>query len=209
MYAWKHWRVTIDGTATEFELTDEDLAALTDYVGVPALEFQIAMRRWNDAGTAERPRGWSMDEDTSTIEAWVPGKENPGVLVGTTFFTDSLTVNGDTLVMYDLLNVTRPGVDGEMRVQLEPYFPELEKQAAAMPEARIISEFLDGQPEGIGLAKLDYERSMHYVVAEPLDSSSDIEKLLAAHFEIDLEQVEVERRALIGYLDHLNQTAKG
>lgn len=196
MFNWKHWRLTIDGTATDFDLSDEELTALDDYVGVPLAVMHDAMRRWNDAGTAERPHGWSHDDEGHAIEAWAMNPEKPGELVAFTLFTDQLEGVG---VVYDLSFFTALERTDPVQFRLEPHFAELEKQSAAQDEARAIGSFIDNLPYGVRIVEDDAERSY------PDVTNKRIEELMAEHFEIDLKQIEVERRALIGYLTHLNR----
>lgn len=200
MFNWKHWRLTIDGTATEFDLSDEELTALDDYVGVPLAVMHDAMRRWNDAGTAERPHGWSHDEDGHAIEAWAANPEKPGELVAFTLFTDQLEGVG---VVYDLSFFTALERTDPVQFRLEPYFPELEKQSSVIEQANAISAFLDGLPDDVGLVRFTDQNGDDDLV-EHLHRGA-VEELLAEHFEIDLKQVEVERRALLGYLAQLNE----
>lgn len=203
MFDWKHWRLTIDGTATDFDLDENDQRELAEYPpGVSQQVMLEAMKRWSDAGTADKPRGWSHDEETGTIEAWAPDRAVPGLLVSVSVFSDTFDTG---YTAYDLSFVTTHKLDAHIRFRLEPRWPELEKQSAAMKDAGIISGFIDNLPENVELAKLDYERSMQGVYAEPLTASRDLEKLLAAHFEIDLQQVEIERGKLLDYVSRSNE----
>jgi len=78
-----------------------------------------------------------------------------------------------------------------------PETPELEKMRGVREESQKIGQFLDWL-RGEGMQIVDGDD-------EPLYLS--IEQLLAKYFEIDLEKVEEERRALLAYQRALNEVA--
>lgn len=84
----------------------------------------------------------------------------------------------------------------------EPKYPELDKMLAVRDKSRLLSEFLDWlASEGIALCELNTERRG----GEFERIQEGYEKLLARFFEIDLDKIEEERRAL---LDSLRQKAE-
>jgi len=79
---------------------------------------------------------------------------------------------------------------------MNPETPELEKMRGVREESQKIGRFLDWlRGEGLEVCK---------VGGEPFYLS--IEQLLAKYFEIDLEKVEEERRALLDHLRELNES---
>lgn len=82
----------------------------------------------------------------------------------------------------------------------EPNTPELNKLKHALPESRSLSRFLDWLEENDMRVCKPSETEWGY------DSiSENSERLLARYFEIDLERVEDERRALLDYQRSLNE----
>lgn len=75
-----------------------------------------------------------------------------------------------------------------------PAVSELDKMHAITRQSQPIGEFLDWLSyKGIVLAK--YKEGWNF----PWPVHTSIEELLAEHFEIDLNKVEQERRALLDY----------
>ena len=74
-------------------------------------------------------------------------------------------------------------------------YPECEKMKAVEKESRIISSFLDWLSEkDIALCKLEPTGDIR---KEFFMISTTHERLLAEHFNIDLDRVEKERRAIL------------
>lgn len=81
-------------------------------------------------------------------------------------------------------------------------YPECAKLAAAMDDARVITEFLEfllGEKD-LTLCELG-EASLRYHRVDTSDKA--IERLLAEYFEIDLAKVESEQRAALAELGAL------
>jgi hypothetical protein len=83
-------------------------------------------------------------------------------------------------------------------MKTKPETPECNKLSAVSPQSQIIGEFLDTLSEqGICLCKWteweDAPAQYH-----PIPDA--IEKTLAKYFEIDLDKVEVERRAILDFI---------
>lgn len=85
-----------------------------------------------------------------------------------------------------------------------PKTPELDKMSAVKHDSQIIGAFLDHiSHQGIHLAKYQ-EGETKYDDEQLMPITQSIEQVLADYFDIDLNKVEKERRAI---LDHL-QSAK-
>lgn len=86
----------------------------------------------------------------------------------------------------------------------EPERPECAKLVSVSPDSQKIGEFIDWLNEnGIRLCRwteLEDAPDQYMEIHDPM------EKLLARYFEIDLDKVETERRAL---LDWLHEQQKG
>lgn len=85
----------------------------------------------------------------------------------------------------------------------EPEAPECKKLSAVRDESHKIGEFIDWLHEqGIQLCEwMDYEDAP----AQYAPTTQTSEKLLAKYFDIDLNKVERERRAILEYLGTQNQ----
>lgn len=80
-----------------------------------------------------------------------------------------------------------------------PASPECERMVAVAPESHKIGEFLDWLNEqGIHLA--EYVDDGEHVDEVLMPRSERYESLLARYFEIDLDKVEAERRAILKHL---------
>jgi hypothetical protein len=84
-----------------------------------------------------------------------------------------------------------------------PATPELDRRSKILGESHKIGEFLDWlNQRGIHLATYEEWDEYRDPMLTPLTVS--YERLLADYFEIDLQRVEAERRAI---LEHLRRTS--
>lgn len=97
----------------------------------------------------------------------------------------------------------------------EPKCPECEKLSAVSEKSQVLGCLLDWmQSQGIVLARwekpsvptyefsqgVEFEIEDVLVQAHEFRGDSGINKLLAQYFEIDLDKVEAERRAILEYI---------
>ncbi len=84
----------------------------------------------------------------------------------------------------------------------EPQVPMLEKMKSVKEDSQKLGSFLDWlmNDQGYALAKMD-----KYGELMPIYDS--IEVILAEYFEIDLNQAEDEKRALLDYMHERNTNA--
>ena len=84
-----------------------------------------------------------------------------------------------------------------MCMSVEVPTPECDKMVAIRDKSQIIGEFIDWltSEKGYTIAELDQEAEEGYQNYYPVSYS--MEKLLAEFFEIDLNKVEAERRAIL------------
>lgn len=86
----------------------------------------------------------------------------------------------------------------------QPECPECEKLSSVQEESNKIGEFMDWMIDNTSMHICDF---VEYDNGESMFTPSSHytrEKLLAEYFKIDLHKVELERRALLAYLQKVN-----
>ena len=78
----------------------------------------------------------------------------------------------------------------------ESLYPELDKMQAARPSSQIIGEFLEAM-ESKGIVLCEYEGGRHGCY-NTINKST--EKILAEYFDIDLDKVDAEKKAILASL---------
>ncbi len=87
-----------------------------------------------------------------------------------------------------------------MKTKPYPKTPELDKMSAVKDQSQVIGAFLDQlSSEGICLAQYG-EPQRRGGECELIPLGQSIEKTLANYFDIDLNKVEKERRAILAHI---------
>jgi len=81
-------------------------------------------------------------------------------------------------------------------------YPECEKMSKVKEQSQIIGEFLDWLQNERGITLAEYGSGLNNQHLYPIYKT--IEKILAEYFEIDLDKVEQERRAMLDVLRKKN-----